>query len=836
MGAFLRLIGDMGRLALEAARRRERSSGRRDLKRELRDQAAPDYWRRREEAQSRRFRLVELRHGFGLRSRSFRDRAVAVRADAAGMLPAFGSGALAFGAAWAIEAALARYAVPRLVPAGEAPLSVLPAIAVPVAATLLGIYFASVGIVLATSYQRVSARVRSLVLGDARRRGRLRTIVFAIGWGIALVLLPGFGIPYGYAVASSYVVLVALSAYYLIWLNTDAFALFDPAALAGEPPSAIARSIDRIGATGLSGDDAVLGAAAREADSNLGTLAEIIALKSVRAAGRQEDLARMSEALLALVCRYSQKKHLLAPDSGWFIRRPVYPRWVEADPSLVEIALRTAMPLPARSQPVPDWLETRSAHVVASVIEACVSSDDRNSALRIMNALRITVQALAEAGHTDDALAVAVIVRDRCGGIPSGKTAALPVVSEIPTVFASLFLGWIEAAASWPDEACSAVASAEWGADTEAVRIRGPRRVRDAAQCLLREVQSEHAVDGKRTTPDWYLRHALATEYVIALREFARRLPDLLGECLDRTLRPPDESMLNAAVGGQALRALAKSELLVAAMPDAIGALEALRSPNEPMPTAELDGIGNRIRESRSRVLKHIADAIVFLQPESEPSEPDFFGEAWFRLAHHTEQALREPDETVVRNVFSKLLLATHNLQVHMLATYKQPTYETTGVWAATVGKMMDLLELSGLALIYDELHGGGLAEAVSEAWAALDTASKVPHGLVKYALEQLDYRALTILPGSMRTYQWRINLTEAIVAAGYARPRYGPFDPSPRRDAPRLVGMLNEAYDFGITPGAVFAGEVLGPLSGETEEKLMDRPGLRRYYQVRPK
>ena len=58
------------------------------------------------------------------------------------------------------------------------------------------------------------------------------------------------------------------------------------------------------------------------------------------------------------------------------------------------------------------------------------------------------------------------------------------------------------------------------------------------------------------------------------------------------------------------------------------------------MPTAELDGIGNRIRESRSRVLKHIADAIVFLQPESEPSEPDFFGEAWFRLAHYTEQAL----------------------------------------------------------------------------------------------------------------------------------------------------------------------------------------------------
>lgn len=275
----------------------------------------------------------------------------------------------------------------------------------------------------------------------------------------------------------------------------------------------------------------------------------------------------MSEYLLMLVRRYSRKKHLLTPDSGWFMRRPVYPRWVEADPSLVEIALRTAVPMPARSQPAPDWLETRSAHVAAAAIEACANADDRNSALRIMNALRITLQALAGTGHPDDALAVAGIVRDRCSGIRSTKTAALPVVSEIPTVFASLFLGWIEAAASWPDEVRSAVASTEWDADTEAVRIRGPRRVRDAAQRLLREIHSEHAVDGKRTTPDWYLRHALATEYVIALRAFAQLLPDLLGECLSRTLRPPDEPMLKVAAGGQALQALAKSDLLVAAMP-----------------------------------------------------------------------------------------------------------------------------------------------------------------------------------------------------------------------------------------------------------------------------
>ena len=255
------------------------------------------------------------------------------------------------------------------------------------------------------------------------------------------------------------------------------------------------------------------------------------------------------------------------------------------------------------------------------------------------------------------------------------------------------------------------------------------------------------------------------------------------------------------------------------------------------MPTAELDGIGNRIRGSRSQVLKHMADAIIALQPEAEPSTPDFFGGAWFTLVHHMERALREREDAVVRDVFPKLLLATHNFQVHMVTTYQPPSHQAAETWAATVDKMAEAIELSGLALIYDGLHGGRLAEPIGEAWTSLDAASKEPHGFVRGALDQLDYHTLA-LSSSMRISQWRISLSKAIVAAGYARPQYGSFDPSPHQDAPRLIGMLNvdEAHDLRIAPGAVFAGEVLGPLSEEGDENLAERPGLRRYYEVRPK
>ena len=82
---------------------------------------------------------------------------------------------------------------------------------------------------------------------------------------------------------------------------------------------------------------------------------------------------------------------------------------------------------------------------------------------------------------------------------------------------------------------------------------------------------------------------------------------------------------------------------------------------------------------------------------------------------------------------------------------------------------------------------------------------------------------------------EWNSRLAKRIVEAGYASP--DEFAGSARRlsNAPLLIEMLGTSRSlrsFSVRPRALFAAEVIGPLSGESETELRERGGLRHYYE----
>ena len=324
-------------------------SGRRDLRRQLKEQATEDYWRRRERARSRRFRLVEHRYRLASLVAGARDSIEVVRGAVPALLRALASGGLLLAAVLALEMGLACCAAPWLVPAGDAtpPLGAFPTLAVQVSASLLGFYLASVSIVLGTSYNDVSADVRALVLGNARTRLYLASMGLAIGAGLTLVLLQSFQIPFGYLTVIAYTLLFVFSGWAFIQLAFGAFNLFNPIVLGNEPLRVLYRAISQLDTKGLLEDEEALQATAHEANRSLLILAELIDLMGSRSSFDQNGLVIRTTNLLLQVQFYARNKHLLAPTSAWFISEPVYPKWVETDHSMVSAALRTSTPLQA---------------------------------------------------------------------------------------------------------------------------------------------------------------------------------------------------------------------------------------------------------------------------------------------------------------------------------------------------------------------------------------------------------------------------------------------------------------------------------------------------------
>ena len=794
------------------------------------------------QARSRQFWLVKQRYRLGSLVSHAREDIEMVRTDVLGLLRAFALGGLLVVAVLAIEKVLTVYVALPLVP-GEDSLPLVgafPTLAVQVSASLLGFYLASVGIVLGTSYRDVPTDVRGLVHGSARTRLHLASIGMSIGAGLTLILLPSLGFLFGYLAVTLYALLVVFSAWAFVRLAFGAFNLFNPIVLGEEPLRALYRAIDRLGSKGLLGDEAVLRARSQEANRALGILANLVKLTSERASVDKNDLARMVERLLACVRCYATRKHLLSPNSAWFPLAPAYPRWVEAEHWAMSIALNTSTPLRPRIEPVTDWLERRTAEVAAAALEACVTADDRYPALRVTRAVASTAQTLAQCSRLDDAITFAGIVRDRCCAIESQNAAAVEIAAEPPSMLTHILLGWRDAIASWPEEIRRVVASTQWDrARTTAVELRGTTRVWNAAQRLLREVHAEHEIEERRVTPDWYLRFALAQESILSLHEFADQLPKLLDDYFAGTAMAHSSPVAKAATATQALQTLAKAESLSRAIPLAVQDLENLCPGQDPQPTEDFECLLERVRARRSPILERLADAVTELRPERSRSDPDHFGQALLTLVHHAEQAIASGDVALVSSVFSKILAATMILEKHVASTYKPRTYQLN---PAIFDPGMNLLELSGLALIYQTLRDDRSAEPICLAWQTHIQSIQQGEEAAQHVLNVLDlvdgrFTFGIFSPGSMTRSEWEMRLSKQIVEAGYARPKHLRFGGQPTWTAPPLIKMLGVSASMPrvhLHPRAIFAAEVIGPLSGESEEMLRTRPGLKRYYQAR--
>ena len=841
-----------------------RSSSPRDLRRELEEQSTEDYWRRREQSRRQRFQLVARRHRLALRWANARQQVGFLLGAFRSVLGGFAFGGLVIGTVLLVEVWFARYGAPgviraveatpplgslteiatailaiEFIPTGETapPLSAFPTLAVQVSASLLGFYLASVGIVLGTSYHDAPSGLRSLVFGNPRTGFQLKLIGTAIGAGLSLVLLQSLGVPYGYGTLLAYGVLVLLGGWAFTQLAFGAFDLFDPMALAREPLAALQRTLDRIGATGLAGDEAVLRAAAVDANRALRVLAELIESTSRRTSGSSDNLARLTELLLHQVRLYAERRHLLAPESAWFLREPAYPRWVEAGFGDTAIALHSATPLQPRMEPSHDWLEKRSAKLVAEALDACVAADAHEPALRITRAVALTAQTLARHSRFDEALVLSSIVRDRCWAVRLENTTASAVAAEPPVIMTSLVLGWREALESWRSEIEATVAATEWDrASTGTVLILGPTHVSTAAQRLLREVQAELEVEGRRVTPDSYLGFALADKYFVTLRAFIEDFPERLADYFAGPGAPRSSPALEAMITTQALQALTKAELVAHTIPRVMDDLSALRGARDPLPIEQLGDLAKSIQRMKFEVLERIANAVTQLRPEHSTANPDLFGEAWFTLVHHAEHAIANGDVELVQNIFPQILAGTFVLHGHVLSTYKPPTYEVT---PAHLDPVIDALELSGLALIYEELRGDGSAAPVREAWTTRIEASGQVEDSARYILGLLDLASsafpFQMSPRSAARGEWGLRLANRIIEKGHARPMYMPFGDLPPWDAPpliKLLGVEESMPSLSLDPQTIFAAEVLGPLSGESEETLRARPGLRRYFE----
>ncbi len=574
----------------------------------------------------------------------------------------------------------------------------------------------------------------------------------------------------GYLVIGVYTLLVCLSGWSFAALAFGAFNLLNPIELSREPLRILNRVVRQLDSKRLPRNDVVLISAALRVDQTLKTLAEIIRLTNERRSVDRVELARRIGFLMGQVEVYARNKHRLPHESGWFTLEISYPRWVEYNASAVSIALETSTPLSG----VPDWLEQRAAELVASALEACVISDHTDAAHAITQTAGEAAGALARFSRLAEATAFARIIADSCRNPSEQNETANAVASAPPIIMTEILLGWKSAISSWPEEIDRVVENTDWdNPNTRQAQIQCTARVRRAAHVLLFEIHAENAIEKTRITPAWYLRSTLASECIISLSEFVESLLEILPYYADNRELVGVSPEALATTTFQALQMLSKAELLTETILSAVETLEAKQQGHNPTSVPEVE----RVDSLRSVVIEQLGKAAEQLRPAQSKSSPDYFGQTIFTLLYHMEQAMSNGDIGVIESVFPSVLTASLKLHDHVNMTYRPPTYEFT---PANFNPILDLLELSGLALIYEETRSDGSAESVREAWKAQSDSCGSQAGFATQILDILDRAESGFAPLSIMRTNWQTHVAQKIVEKGFAIPEYNPFEESP--------------------------------------------------------
>ena len=410
-----------------------------------------------------------------------------------------------------------------------------------------------------------------------------------------------------------------------------------------------------------------------------------------------------------------------------------------------------------------------AAELVAASLDACIITDDTEAALGIVGAAGQAAGSLAGNSRFDDAASFARIIADSCWRPTLKNATANDVASVPPQILTEALLGWKDAITSWPEEIDRVVQDTDWdNENTREVHIRGTGRVWRAAQDLLREIHAETAIETSRVTPDWHLRSTLASECIISLREFADNLVETLQYYVEPQTLEDVSPEARSTTSSQALQMLSKAELVAETLQSVIDSLEAMQQGHGQDPALEVEQLVTRLGSLRSVVIEELGKAASELWPEQSRSSPDYFGQTVFTLLHHAERAVSNGDAEIIERVFPSVLSASFKLHDHLTVTYRPPSYELT---PAVFNPLLDVLELSGLALIYEELRGDCSAEPIRQSWLAQVESRDDLAGFATHVLDILDRAQGSLRPISMMRNNWETHVVQRIVNEGLAIP-----------------------------------------------------------------
>ena len=605
-----------------------------------------------------------------------------------------------------------------------------------VGGALLAIYFAAMTVVLSGAYIDATSDVRRLLVLD--RAGILYTtlVTVMVVASLAVVGMDLLGRKPAVATVLAVALVVVLASASLLAVGARAFGLLDPVNLGSALRLDLARWTRQAGSRGFGNSDiAFQDHYQRRANAALGTLSSLADVVIRRSDRDIESLGQMGSHLVGAWLDYAGSKSAIAIDSRWFRRRYQHPEW-RGEVFGIGVALRTGTQLMPEEVPDEHWVETEIAAPIGRVCASIAKKRDVETTGQFLAMVNLALEALGQRLQVDEAILLwsstsrafwseaGTAVASSSGDQWASVTTELLSIAPIAIVVGiAQHIGDFDG--DYVTERVDALLK-------QGTRLgRGPAALDRKLDWLRAGVEFELAVEGRCITPSWWLIED-------ASRSLAEFCSGLLPRIADEFELKAKES--RAAIGGsaklQAIMCFRALELYAKLSDNAnkvdsvcTSLLAARRRMGVSWPESGVDELRRRVSLQRSATIRALAEVAPQLVADADSVgvEPDLFGHARTVLVDEAFRATLRSDAEAVRAILSstfQVCILSYDMFYKRVDAERESSYLHAQLLAAT-DPLVDLLELSGYALLASELGHPQVWNAFEALWS--DIVEKNP-------------------------------------------------------------------------------------------------------------
>lgn len=698
---------------------------------------------------------------------------------------------------------------------------------VAVAATLLGLYYATVGVVASTIYKDVSGEVRDLFVRERTGEIYIRSLVLTVVGGLAILVARAFGYNVSWLSLLAMAVLAALTSVWLMVLGQRLFGFFDPSLLTRSLSGRILRAIE-VASDPASRDSSVRQRWAHlEVHISLGIYEKIVELLEGSSLRDARAPLSVTKQLLGVLGMYSARKDAISTESEWWGRVPQHQNWLTVEATKLEMAISTSSGFAPKRTPDYLWLETRIASLLEKTLSAAIRSKGGANVLTTADSVAGLVSTLASRLQIKEALAVEAAWVDAVAQISDsrepvelgengrdGTLLQMAAAERLVHPLTSMWLGLVQAATKienrhLPDEFELAISN-------PSALYNGllPPQTRRILEQFSSAILREKRIEGSRKTPSWWINHYAARGIAEALLETEASIHSTARNRTFERLthfREAGREDLVAVVGMASLELLHKIEVHLHTVRNVETKLRGFRSlstSNEQWPQ-RIPGPDSPAND-RNRLLTHLADSLPSLRrSQFDSREPDLYGQVYQFVFNGAFDAILsssvEAADTLYRAAFLEMEPARQRLMLDL------EHHEATARGMYSVEPFIGAMELAGYSLLLHELNGTGIWPSVKRSWdALLETDPQMIYFLL-VSVEATD-SVMVLTSGGVERSRRSIALNRLFESQGIKKPEWTGFDNNPVRSHSSAIVSAFAEDGFGIHSDLhhLFAAEYL--------------------------